>query len=139
MKTKTLCCLLSGLFALACASRAQNAEHHVLRATGDALMQPFPLRLMAECLQITTRSPDPAITEIAALLRGTGTDLGAAGPVLAAAERMLEHVDRLCTTAPVTLILEDLHCADEHSLLLWGRLARAISTSVIEFSFRGEA
>ena len=109
----------------AVAAHAVAAGHHVLRASGDELMQPFPLRLMAECLQITTRSPDPAIAEIAALLRGGGDRLDAAGPVLAAAERMLELVDRLCTAAPLTLIVEDLHYADEHSLLLWGRLARA--------------
>ena len=110
----------------AVAARAEAAGHRVLRGTGDELMQPFPLRLMAECLRISARSTDPAVAEIAALLRGGDDQLGAAGPVLAAGERMLELVDRLCIGSPVTLIVEDLHCADEHSLLLWGRLARAV-------------
>ena len=110
----------------AVAERAEAAGHRVLRGTGDELMQPFPLRLMAECLRISARSTDSAVAEIAALLRGGDDQLGAAGPVLAAAERMLELVDRLCIGSPVTLIVEDLHCADEHSLLLWGRLARAV-------------
>jgi DNA-binding CsgD family transcriptional regulator len=110
----------------AVASRAEAAGHRVLRGSGDELMEPFPLRLMVECLQISARSPEPAVAEIAVLLRGGGDQLGAAGPVLAAAERMLELVDRLCGESPVTLIVEDLHCADEHSVLLWGRLARAV-------------
>jgi DNA-binding CsgD family transcriptional regulator/tetratricopeptide (TPR) repeat protein len=109
----------------AVAARAGAAGHRVLRGGGDELMQPFPLRLMADCLGVTARSQDPAAAEIAALLRG-GEQMGAAGPVLAAAERMLELVDRLCTRSPVTLVVEDLHWSDEHSLLLWGRLARAV-------------
>jgi DNA-binding NarL/FixJ family response regulator len=111
----------------AVAERAAAAGQLVLRGVGDELMQPFPLRLMAECLGVSVRSDDPAVAEIAALLRGGDTSEGSAGPVLAAAERMLELVDRLCTRSPVTLVVEDLHWADEHSLLLWGRLARAVN------------
>ena len=110
----------------AVAERAAAAGHLVLRGVGDELMQPFPLRLMAECLGISVRSDDPAVAEIAALLRGGHTAEGSAVPVLAAAERMLELMDRLCTRSPVTLVVEDLHWADEPSLLLWGRLARAV-------------
>jgi DNA-binding NarL/FixJ family response regulator len=114
------------VLADAVAVRAEASGHRVLRGSGDKLMEPFPLRLMAECLEVSARSPDREVAEIAALLRGSADELGAAGPVLAAAERMLELVDRLCTASPVTLVVEDLHWADEHSLLLWGRLARAV-------------
>src|SRR5947207_2260316 len=38
---------------------------------------------------------------------------------------MLDRVDRLCTAAPTVLVLDDLHNADEASLLLWNRLSRS--------------
>jgi DNA-binding CsgD family transcriptional regulator/tetratricopeptide (TPR) repeat protein len=52
--------------------------------------------------------------------------LGLSGdPVLAGAERLLDLVDRLCVVSPVVVVAEDLQWADEASLLLWQRLARA--------------
>ncbi|TDV42214.1 helix-turn-helix transcriptional regulator [Actinophytocola oryzae] len=105
------------------AARARQAGCTVHRATGDELAQAFPLRLVADAFGVSTRSPDPALTAIARLLRGEGS---AADPVLAAGERLLEHIDRLCTAGPVVLVTEDLQFADEPSLLLWNRLARAV-------------
>ncbi|WBB77763.1 AAA family ATPase [Micromonospora sp. WMMD882] len=98
----------------------------VARGAGDELVQPFPLRLMADCLDVSGRAADPAVVEIARLLRGETGGSGAADPVLAAGERMLELVDRRCGGGPLALVAEDLHWADEPSLLLWGRLARAV-------------
>jgi DNA-binding CsgD family transcriptional regulator len=98
----------------------------VLRGTADELLDSFPLRVMAECLGVSARPLDPVRAEIAGLLRGETAGVGAADPVLAAGERMLELVDRLCASSPVVLVVEDLHWADEPSLLLWGRLARAV-------------
>lgn len=105
---------------------AQTYGCLVLRGAADELLGSFPLRLMAECLDIPARPQDPVRAEIAALLRGETAGSGAADPVLAAGERMLELVDRLCASSPVLLVVEDLHWADEPSLLLWGRLARAV-------------
>lgn len=110
----------------ALAAWAEQSGCLVLRGTADELLGAFPLRVMAECLGVGTRSRDPARTEIAELLRGETTGSGAADPVLAAGERMLELVDRLCASSPALLVVEDLHWADEPSLLLWGRLARAV-------------
>jgi DNA-binding CsgD family transcriptional regulator len=107
----------------AVADQAEQAGAAVYRATGDELAQAFPLRLMADAFGVSLRAQDPAVVEIAQLLRGEGA---AADPVLAAGERLLEHVDRLCTTGPVVLVAEDLQFADEPSLLLWNRLARAV-------------
>ena len=39
---------------------------------------------------------------------------------------MLAKVDRLCAVSPVVLVTEDLHWADEASVLVWSRLARAV-------------
>ncbi|HVC72410.1 MAG TPA: ATP-binding protein, partial [Mycobacteriales bacterium] len=77
----------------------------VLRAAAEELTRPFPLRAMARAL-------------------GEGAAVESAGvldPVLAAAERMLELVDRLCGQGPVLLAVEDLQWADEASVTLWGR------------------
>ncbi|MFL6126814.1 AAA family ATPase [Actinophytocola sp.] len=103
------------------AARQGCAVH---RAAGDELAQAFPLRLMADAFGVSARADDPARAAIHRLLRGE--DTGAADPVLAAGERLLELVDRLCTAGPVVLVLEDLQFADEPSLLLWNRLARAV-------------
>uniref|UniRef100_UPI0039BF242C ATP-binding protein n=1 Tax=Lentzea alba TaxID=2714351 RepID=UPI0039BF242C len=96
---------------------AQAADCLVLRATADELAQAFPLRLLADVLESE---------EITRLLRGEIDGSGAVDPVLAAGERMLELVDRLCAERPVVLVTEDLQWADEPSLLVWGRLARSV-------------
>jgi DNA-binding CsgD family transcriptional regulator len=108
--------------AVAVAAREAGCAVH--RGVGDELTQAFPLRLMADAFGVSARAEDTAKTRIAKLLRGE--DTGAADPVLAAGERLLELVDRLCVNGPVVLITEDLHAADEPSLLLWNRLARAV-------------
>jgi DNA-binding NarL/FixJ family response regulator len=127
----------------------------VRRAGGEELMQPFPLRLMADCLGVSARSPNPAAARVARLLSGAppgsdgrrsgqhdpaghdrpagqddqghgATGPGPADPVRAAGEQMLELVDRLCAAGPLALAVEDLHWADEPTLALWYRLARAV-------------
>jgi hypothetical protein len=98
----------------------------VARGAGEELMQAFPLRLWSECLGVSGKSSDPARVEIASLLRGEAGESGTMDPVLAAGERLLALVDRLCSAGPLVLVLEDLHWADEPSLLLWNRLARSV-------------
>jgi len=106
--------------------RASDSGAAVLRGGGDELLQGFPLRVMAECLGVSGRSADAARVEIDGLLRGSGGGSGTVDPVLAAGERMLDLVDRLCARGPLVVITEDLHWADEPSLRLWSRLARAV-------------
>lgn len=98
----------------------------VLRGAGDELAQAFPLRMMADTFAVSGYPADPTRAKIARLLRGE-TDSGAVDPVLAASERLLELVDRQCADGPVVLVTDDLHWADEPSLLLWNRLARAVN------------
>ena len=104
-----------------------------LRGWGDELLHPFPLRLMAGALGVPARAiaasgPDEAaLGEIAELLSGERPAAGAADPVLAAAERMLDLVDRRCARGPVLLIAENLQWADHFSLQVWNRLAYAVN------------
>jgi DNA-binding NarL/FixJ family response regulator len=124
----------------ALAASAERRGASVLRAAGDELIEDFPLRLMAECLDVSGRSADPARMEIAELLRGGSPaasrprpgrddarrDAARAGdPLRAAEERMLALAEELCARGPVLLAAEDLQWSDGPSLRVWGRLARA--------------
>src|SRR6266511_2546893 len=108
------------------AQEAQAAGCTLCRGAGEELMQAFPLRLLAECLDVTSSSPDDARAEIARLLRGEIGGSATLDPVLAATERLLGLVDRICASGPVLLVVEDLQWADEPSLLVWNRLARTV-------------
>jgi DNA-binding CsgD family transcriptional regulator len=90
--------------------------------TADELGQRFPLGLMAECLDLTvwTQGTDDGSRS------GAGPSMPAGDPVLAGMERMLALVDRWCAESPVVLVAEDLHWADEASVLVWHRLSRAV-------------
>ena len=94
----------------------------VLRAAADELGRPIPLRLMEECLGAAV--PDPVPGPGGALTTAAGVFGGDA--VMAGVERMLARVDRLCAVSPVVLVTEDLQWADEASVLVWSRLARAV-------------
>ena len=88
----------------------------------DELGQQFPLGLMTECLGVTARSSGVSQGSRAE----TGSLMPAGDPVLAAMERMLALVDQWCTDSPVVLVTEDLHWADQASVLAWRRLSREV-------------
>jgi DNA-binding CsgD family transcriptional regulator len=104
---------------------ARSAGCAVHKGSGDQLLEAFPLRLMADCLSVSRKRADPLRIEIADLLSGE-TASGVADPLLAAEERMLALVDRLCAAGPLVLATDDLQWADEASLLVWHRLARSV-------------
>jgi DNA-binding CsgD family transcriptional regulator len=91
--------------------------------TADELGQPFPLGLMGECLGATAWASRASL--------GAGAEAGpsmpAGDPVLAGIERMLTLVEQRCVQSPVVLVAEDLHWADEASVLVWHRLSRAVA------------
>jgi DNA-binding CsgD family transcriptional regulator/tetratricopeptide (TPR) repeat protein len=113
-KTELLRAGLAGAAGLGC---------QVAWGTADELGQQFPLGLMAECLGV------PAWPS--GVSRGAGAETGslmpAGDPVLAGVERMLALVDQWCADSPVVLVAEDLHWADEASVLVWHRLTRAVA------------
>jgi hypothetical protein len=98
---------------------AEAAGCRVLWGAAEELGQRFPLQLMMECLG------SAAVPERAGeVLTGSGGVMSG-DPVLAGVERLLAVVDRLCAGSPVVLVAEDLHWADEASVLVWYRLCRA--------------
>jgi DNA-binding NarL/FixJ family response regulator len=86
-------------------------------AAADELGQHFPLSLMRDVL-------GAAFPVLAAASVPVAAAVFAGNPVLGAAERVLEAVDRLCAAGPVLLVAEDLQWADEASVLVWHRLCR---------------
>jgi DNA-binding CsgD family transcriptional regulator/tetratricopeptide (TPR) repeat protein len=89
----------------------------VLRSRCDELSRRLPLSVMMRALGLDERSED----QRRAWAEATSTP----DPVTAAVERLLAVVHRLCEAGPVVLAVEDLHWADEASLLLWRQLSRA--------------
>jgi DNA-binding CsgD family transcriptional regulator len=99
----------------------------VFRASADELGQRFPLRVLLDCLRVTPAATDAGRQEILAVLRSGGPANPAGDPLPAVVDRLLELVDRLCAAAPVVLVLDDLQWVDQDSLLVWGRLGRALA------------
>jgi DNA-binding CsgD family transcriptional regulator len=89
--------------------------------TADELGQQFPLGVMAECLGVAIWTSGVSQGPAA----DAGPSMPAGDPVLAGMERMLALVDQWCAQSPVVLVAEDLHWADEASMLVWHRLSRA--------------
>jgi DNA-binding CsgD family transcriptional regulator/tetratricopeptide (TPR) repeat protein len=106
-----------------------DAEHlgcRVFWATADELGMRFPLRVLLDCLRVVPGTADRARQEILALLEAGGGDgAGATDPLPAVVERLLALVDRLCA-APTLLVIDDLHWADDLSLVVWQQLSRAV-------------
>ena len=89
----------------------------------DELTRRLPLSAMLEALAAAEK-PSWELSnpgrESALSMRMAGGD-----PVMAETERLLGLVDRLCAAGPVVLAIEDLHWADDATLLLWLRLSRS--------------
>ncbi|SFS31242.1 LuxR family transcriptional regulator [Saccharopolyspora flava] len=109
-KTALLRALLAEAETLGC------AVHH---AAADQLSQRFPLRVLLDCLAVRPNSSDPEVLAIHERLGGAGDD-----PVPAVAEQLIALTEKLCAAGPLVLAVDDVHWADEASLLVWHRLSR---------------
>jgi DNA-binding CsgD family transcriptional regulator/tetratricopeptide (TPR) repeat protein len=115
-----------------CLMRAAAAEAEafgctVLWGASDELSQAFPLLPLIDALG--GRSVETGLAdghEIAELLRADSAPGNRVDPVAVAVERLLVLVDHLCSTAPVLLVVEDLHWADPATVMTMGRLARSV-------------
>lgn len=110
------------------AGKSRGADFRLAWGTSDELGQRIPLRLIRECLGGARRVRPGAVADPAARgdERALAGLLPSGDPVLAETERLLAEVERLCAESPVVLVTEDLQWADQASLLLWQRLARAV-------------
>ena len=97
-------------------------------AVGDELSQPLPLRAIMKCLRGHSRPPDAEPADSTDLGQATAIAgaLDGGDPVAAGIERVLAQVDRLCASAPLVMVLEDLQWADDASLVAWHQLALAV-------------
>ncbi|HEV2372155.1 MAG TPA: AAA family ATPase [Streptosporangiaceae bacterium] len=109
-----------GKSALLAEGLAQGRQDgcRIVWGQGEELASRLPLALMTDCLGEDARlALADADGGSVTVLRG---DL-----VLAGVERLLALVDQWCADGPVVVVAEDLQWADEASLLVWERLARA--------------
>jgi DNA-binding CsgD family transcriptional regulator/tetratricopeptide (TPR) repeat protein len=107
-----------GKSSLICAASAQAAGCQTYLATGDEFNQRLPLRALLDCLDAGAERE-----LLAPAHQADGLPPG--DPVPALVERLLALVDRLTAGAPVLLAFDDVQWADEASLLVLRRLARA--------------
>ncbi|WP_329138373.1 AAA family ATPase [Streptomyces sp. NBC_01476] len=109
---------------------AEAAGCQVVSGACDELGQRFPLSVMMRTLGVHEESADPRRAAVAAALSRPAVvpewsvRMVAGNPVTAAVEQLLGLVDRLTTDGPLVLVVEDLHWADDATLLLWRRLCR---------------
>ena len=93
----------------------------------DKLIERLPLRVMLDCLQVRSNSPDPRRAHAAGLLRGQRQGLFTDGGASAAGvEILVALVDELCAAAPTVLVVDDLQWADDSSLMVWYQLATSV-------------
>ncbi|WP_410660111.1 BTAD domain-containing putative transcriptional regulator [Amycolatopsis sp. lyj-112] len=93
----------------------------------DELQQRFPLQVIMECLGVHHGSADPERARLAVELHAEPAhgNWGPADPILSTVDKLLALVDETCAAGPLVLVIDDLHWADEASVLLWQRLAAA--------------
>ncbi|GLF96971.1 helix-turn-helix transcriptional regulator [Streptomyces yaizuensis] len=101
------------------ADEAGRLRCRVLAGTAPELC-PTPLGALLDCLE-----PDATTDEIRRTARAGG--LTPAGHPATAVRRLFGLIAQTCRTTPVVLVLDNLHRADEASLLVWRRLTETAS------------
>ncbi|MFE4963141.1 ATP-binding protein [Streptomyces sp. NPDC056660] len=99
-----------------------------LLSAGLAAAEPQGLRVLrGQCEEVTQRFPLRAPAQALGVdgLAAWHQRPSAEDPLTTAIGQLAGLVHRLCASGPLVLAIEDLHWADEATLLLWERLSRA--------------
>jgi hypothetical protein len=102
----------------------------VLRAVGDPLTEPLPLRMILKCLREGDLPDGPDRAGLLALLGGGepgSAEVLSGEGIVVAVERLIMLIERLSATAPLILVLDDLQWADDATLQLCQRLVSMIN------------
>ena len=95
--------------------------------TAGQLRERLALRVMLDCLQVRPNSPDPRRAQAYELLRSRQQGLFADGDASdTGIEVLVTLVDELCAAAPTVIVIDDLHWADNQSLIVWDQLAASV-------------
>ena len=109
---------------------AERQGFQVFHGRCEQLERLRPFVAIAEAFGCTRTSPDPRLAAIASLVAPEPDEVGdvaQAGTMqYRAVEAFLELVEHLCVTRPVALALEDLHWADDATLLTIRLIARRV-------------
>ncbi|MGM1060045.1 BTAD domain-containing putative transcriptional regulator [Saccharothrix sp. Mg75] len=97
---------------------------HLVWAAGDEMSSRFPLQVVLEALDAASSSGGGQWAELAAQLHDPAVRRG--WNRAAQVDRLLTFVAELCGTAPLVLVVDDLHWADDATLLFWDRLVGAV-------------
>jgi predicted ATPase len=109
----------------AAVAEAPEAGCQVFWGAGDELGQALPLLPFLDGLRVREPSANPRQNTIVRLLRGeVAADRGTDVPATLA-EQLLALVAEQCAMRPTILVVDDLQWADQASVALWGRLAKA--------------
>src|SRR5262249_46542278 len=109
----------------AATAEAPEAGCQVFWGAGDELGQELPLLPFLDALRVREPSANPRRDTIVRLLRGeVAADRGTDVPAVLA-EQLLALVTEQCDIRPTILVIDDLQWADQASITLWGRLAKA--------------
>ncbi|WP_285646601.1 BTAD domain-containing putative transcriptional regulator [Lentzea sp. NBRC 102530] len=108
-------------------SATDVAGIRVLSATGDELGHRFAFRLILRCLGVSATATDPRCVAVARdldALHNVPSPGSASDAELVAVDRLVDLVDQLCADQPLALVIDDVHWADEASVLVLHRLVR---------------
>ena len=95
--------------------------------TAGQLRERLPLRVMLDCLQVRSNSPDPRRAQAAGLLHSRRQGLFADGDASdTSIEVLVTLVDELCAAVPTVMVIDDLQWADHESLIVWDQLAASV-------------
>ncbi|MEV6315228.1 AAA family ATPase [Streptomyces sp. NPDC051776] len=121
-----------GKTALLRASAADARSHgvRVLEGAAEQLERRVPFAAIGRCLGIGAPDGDPRVRRVAAMIRGEGQPdaMQARDADFAIVEAILALLDEWCASGPLALLIDDVHWADEASLLLLHRLGKSLAT-----------